>query len=32
MTEASAGYYQGVWRGCTSALVGRKNYVGFHAV
>lgn len=32
MTEASAEYYEGVWRGCSSALVGRLNYVGFHSV
>ncbi len=32
MTEASAEYYEGIWRGCTSALVGRNNYLGFHSV
>jgi dihydrofolate reductase len=32
MTEASAEYYEGIWRGCSSALVGRNNYLGFHAV
>lgn len=31
-TEASAENYEGVWRGCSSALVGRTNYVGFHSV
>ncbi len=32
MTEASAEHFEGVWRGCSSALVGRTNYVGFHSV
>jgi dihydrofolate reductase len=32
MTEASAEHYEGIWRGCSSALVGRTNYLGFHAV
>lgn len=32
MTEASAENYEGIWRGCSSALVGRTNYLGFHAV
>ncbi|MGJ6969303.1 dihydrofolate reductase family protein [Streptosporangium sp. G11] len=31
-TEASAEHFEGLWRGCSSALVGRTNYVGFHSV
>ena len=25
-------YFEGIWRGCTSALMGRTNYEGFHSV
>ena len=25
-------YFEGVWRGSTTALLGRKNYEGFYAV
>ncbi len=32
MTDAAAENYEGVWRGCSSALVGRTNYIGFHSV
>jgi dihydrofolate reductase len=25
-------YFEGVWRGCSTALLGRNNYLGFHSV
>lgn len=32
MRPATAEYFEGVWRGCSSALLGRNNYLGFHSV
>jgi dihydrofolate reductase len=29
---ASGEYFEGIWRGCSTALLGRNNYAGFHAV
>ncbi len=25
-------YFEGIWRGCSTAMLGRNNYLGFHAV
>ena len=30
--EATSAYFEGIWRGCDTALLGRKNYEGFHSV
>ncbi|HYH30787.1 MAG TPA: dihydrofolate reductase family protein [Pseudonocardia sp.] len=30
--EQTAAYFEGIWRGATTALLGRTNYVGFHSV
>jgi dihydrofolate reductase len=30
--ESSATYFAGIWSGCSTALMGRNNYEGFHAV
>ena len=27
-----AEHYEGIWRGCSSILLGRNNYLGFHGV
>lgn len=32
MRPATAEYFEGIWRGCSTALMGRNNYVGFHSV
>ena len=32
MQEPTIAHYEGIWRGATSALLGRRNYVGFHSV
>lgn len=32
MRPATGEYFEGIWRGCSTALMGRNNYVGFHAV
>lgn len=32
MRPATAEYFEGIWRGCSTALLGRSNYLGFHAV
>lgn len=32
MNASTSEYFEGIWRGCSSALVGRNNYEGFHAV
>ena len=32
MRPATGEYFEGLWRGCTTALVGRNNYLGFHSV
>lgn len=32
MHPASEEYFEGIWRGCSAALLGRRNYLGFHAV
>lgn len=32
MRPATAEYFEGIWRGCSSALLGRNNYLGFHSV
>lgn len=32
MQEATAELYEGIWRGSSSAIVGRGNYLGFHSV
>ena len=32
MLPATLEYFEGVWRGCSSTLMGRTNYVGFHSV
>ena len=32
MRPASGEYFEGIWRGCDTALLGRNNYLGFHAV
>jgi dihydrofolate reductase len=30
--ETTATYFAGLWSGCSTALMGRNNYQGFHAV
>jgi dihydrofolate reductase len=30
--EQTSAYFEGIWRGASTALLGRKNYEGFHAV
>jgi dihydrofolate reductase len=30
--EETAAYFEGIWRGASTALLGRTNYVGFHSV
>lgn len=30
--EQTAAYFEGIWRGTDTALLGRTNYVGFHSV
>ena len=32
MRPATGEYFEGIWRGCSTALLGRRNYLGFHAV
>jgi dihydrofolate reductase len=32
MRPATGEYFEGIWRGCSSALLGRRNYLGFHSV
>jgi dihydrofolate reductase len=32
MRPATGEYFEGIWRGCSTALMGRNNYVGFHSV
>ena len=32
MHPAAEEYFEGIWRGCSTALLGRSNYLGFHAV
>lgn len=32
MQPATGEYFEGIWRGCSTVLMGRNNYVGFHAV
>lgn len=32
MRPATGEYFEGIWRGCSTALLGRNNYVGFHFV
>lgn len=32
MHEATSEYVEGIWRGCSSVLLGRTNYVGFDSV
>ena len=29
---ATGEYFEGIWRGCSTALMGRNNYLGFHSV
>ena len=29
--EETSSHFEGVWRGCSTALVGRTNYEGFHS-
>ncbi|GAA1399671.1 dihydrofolate reductase family protein [Pseudonocardia kongjuensis] len=29
---ATLEHFEGIWRGCSSVLVGRNNYLGFHSV
>ncbi len=29
---ANLEFFEGIWRGCDTALMGRNNYVGFHSV
>ena len=29
---ATAEYFEGIWRGADTILLGRSNYEGFHAV
>jgi dihydrofolate reductase len=28
----TAEYFEGIWRGCDAAMLGRTNYLGFHSV
>jgi dihydrofolate reductase len=32
LKDATAEHFEGIWRGCSSALVGKNNYLGFHSV
>ncbi len=32
MRPVTLEYFEGIWRGCDAALMGRNNYVGFHSV
>ena len=32
MRPGTGEYFEGIWRGCDTALLGRNNYLGFHAV
>jgi dihydrofolate reductase len=32
MRPASGEFFEGIWRGCSTALMGRNNYLGFHSV
>ena len=32
LRPATGEYFEGIWRGCDTALLGRTNYVGFHSV
>jgi len=32
MKPATGEYFEGIWRGCSTTLMGRNNYVGFHSV
>ncbi|MGD0068669.1 MAG: dihydrofolate reductase family protein [Streptosporangiaceae bacterium] len=32
MQPATGEYFEGIWRGCSTALMGRSNYLGFHTV
>jgi dihydrofolate reductase len=32
MRPATTEYFEGIWRGCSTALLGRNNYLGFRAV
>jgi dihydrofolate reductase len=32
MRPATGEYFEGIWRGCSTALMGRSNYVGFYFV
>lgn len=32
MLPEAAEYFEGIWRGCSTAMLGRNNYVGFHSV
>lgn len=32
MRPATGEYFEGIWRGCSTALMGRNNDVGFHSV
>ena len=32
MRPATSEYFEGIWRGCSTALMGRNNYAGFHSV
>jgi hypothetical protein len=29
--ESNAAHFEGIWRGCSTALMGRTNYEGFHS-
>jgi dihydrofolate reductase len=32
MRPATGEFFEGIWRGCSTALLGRSNYTGFHSV
>jgi len=32
LLPATGEYFEGIWRGCSTALMGRINHVGFHGV
>lgn len=32
MRPATGEFFEGIWRGCSTALLGRNNYTGFHYV
>jgi dihydrofolate reductase len=32
MQPTTGEYFEGIWRGCTTAILGRNNYLGFHSV